>query len=197
MVAVAYFVAAKLSLRFALVEQNVTPFWPPTGIALVALLIWGRPMWPAVAVAALAVNAPISELPAALATAAGNTLAPFVAAELLRAFRFRLELDRVRDALAIVFLAAPAMVISATIGSLALVVSGVHPDVGFGTAWAVWLAGDATGILTVAPFLLAMRLFRTDPWQQRSQYVEAAMLFVGVLAVGLLMVRTRSASCSS
>ena len=110
-------------------------------------------MWPAVAVAALAVNAPISELPAALATAAGNTLAPFVAAELLRAFRFRLELDRVRDALAIVFLAAPAMVISATIGSLALVVSGVHPDVGFGTAWAVWLAGDATGILTVAPFL--------------------------------------------
>ncbi len=129
-VAVAYFVAAKLSLRFALVEKNVTPFWPPTGIALVALLIWGRSMWPAIAVAALAVNAPISDQLATLATAAGNTLAPVVAAELLRAVRFRLEMDRVRDALAIVFLAAPAMVISATIGSLALVLSGVKPTGG-------------------------------------------------------------------
>jgi integral membrane sensor domain MASE1/anti-sigma regulatory factor (Ser/Thr protein kinase) len=191
-VAVAYYIAGWLSLQFALVKENVTPFWPPTGIALVALLVWGRSMWPAVAVAALAVNAPINDSwLAALATAAGNTLAPVVAAELLRAVRFRLELDRVRDAMAIVFLAAPAMVISATIGSLALVLSGVNPEGGFVTAWAVWFAGDATGILTVAPFLLAMRLFRTDPWHQRSQYVESAVLLVVVLGVGLLMVTTR------
>src|SRR4029453_3972206 len=101
-VAVAYYIAGWLSLQVALVKENVTPFWPPTGIALVALLIWGRSMWPAVAVAALAVNAPINDSwLAAARTPAGNTLAAVAAAEVLRAVRFRLELDRVRDAMAI------------------------------------------------------------------------------------------------
>jgi integral membrane sensor domain MASE1 len=44
----AYYVAARLSLRIALIEENVTPLWPPTGIALVAFLTLGRRMWPGV-----------------------------------------------------------------------------------------------------------------------------------------------------
>jgi len=74
-------VAAVLGSRLALTERNVTPLWPPTGIAVVALLIFGWRVWPGVALAALAVNLPISTNGlAAAATAAGNTLAPIVAA---------------------------------------------------------------------------------------------------------------------
>src|SRR2546425_667021 len=83
-VAGAYSLAPRLGLHFALVEHNVTPFWPPTGIALVAFLIFGSRMWPAIALAALLVNLPISQTPfAAAATAAGNALAPLVAARIL------------------------------------------------------------------------------------------------------------------
>jgi integral membrane sensor domain MASE1 len=57
-VAITYYAAARLSLAFALVHGQVTPVWPPTGIAVVAFLALGPRMWPAVAVAALAVNLP-------------------------------------------------------------------------------------------------------------------------------------------
>src|SRR5918992_3646530 len=71
----AYWGAAELSLRVALVERNVTPVWPPTGIALVAFLLLGPRMWPAILAAAFLVNAPISDsVVEALAIAAGNTL---------------------------------------------------------------------------------------------------------------------------
>ena len=101
----AYYVAAVLGLRLALIERNVTPLWPPTGIAVVAILIFGWRVWPGIALAALAVNLPISTNGlAAVATAAGNTLAPIVAALLLVRVGFRREIDRLQDALAIVFL---------------------------------------------------------------------------------------------
>src|SRR5207302_7690293 len=117
LVVAAYWLAARLSLNLALVHGQVTPLWPPTGIALVAFLLIGRRAWPAVAIAAFAVNLPIG--PTALwaaAIAAGNTFAPLVAAELLRRVGFHTELDRLRDAIAIILIGAlGGMVISATV----------------------------------------------------------------------------------
>jgi PAS domain S-box-containing protein len=158
----AYYVAARLSLGLSLVEENITPLWPPTGIALVGFLLFGRRLWPAVAVAALAVNAPISaSLWAAGVTAVGNTLAPLVAATLLRRTGFRLRLDRLRDALDLVFLGALlSTLISATIGAGTLVASGAIEREAFPAAWSVWWAGDAMGILVVAPFLLMLATLR-------------------------------------
>src|SRR5512132_2481868 len=77
LVAVAYYTAAKLGLRLALVGRNITPFWPPTVIAVVSFLVIVMSVWPGVALATFLVIHPISisVLPAA-ATAAGNTLAP-------------------------------------------------------------------------------------------------------------------------
>src|SRR5947199_7575920 len=94
-VALAYWLAAMVSLRLALVHGQVTPVWPPTGIALVAILVFGSRVWPAIAVAALAVNLPIGPNPlGAVCIAAGNTLAPVAAAALMRRATFRMELDR-------------------------------------------------------------------------------------------------------
>ena len=81
-VAFAYYVAARLGLRVALIERNVTPLWPPTGIALVAFLVFGRALWPGVALAAFAVNLPISTNGlAAVVTAALAWLRPRCGAE--------------------------------------------------------------------------------------------------------------------
>jgi integral membrane sensor domain MASE1 len=60
-VAAAYVVGARLGLELAIVNGQVTPVWPPTGIALVAILIFGTRVWPAIAIAAFAVNLPPSK----------------------------------------------------------------------------------------------------------------------------------------
>ena len=186
----AYYAAARLGLRVALIERNVTPLWPPTGIALVAFLVYGRAVWPGVALAALAVNLPIStNALAAGATAAGNTLAPLVAVSLLVSVGFRREIDRLWDAVDIVFLGALlSMLISASVGAGILVLSGAISANEFPGAWAVWWTGDAMGVLVVAPFLLS--LFQR-PWSGSLQErTEGAALLLLVAVVSFLVMNT-------
>ena len=189
-VALAYYVAARLGLRLALIERNVTPLWPPTGIALVAFLVFGRAVWPGVALAAFAVNLPISTNGlAAAATAAGNTLAPLAAASLLVSVGFRKEIDRLWDAVDIVFLGALlSMLISASVGAGTLVLSGAISANEFPGAWAVWWTGDAMGVLVVAPFLLS--LFQR-PWSgSLRERTEGAALLLLVAVVSFLVMHT-------
>lgn len=191
-VAAAYYFAARLSLHFALVGENVTPVWPPTGIALVALLIWGRRLWPAVAIAAFAVNLPISPTPAAAGLiAAGNTIAPLAASGLLARTGFRKELDRLRDALALVILGAlVGMSISATVGATTLVVSGVIPKSGFLATWTVWWTGDAMGVLMFAPLLFFMRVKVRSSMMPLHRSVHAGLLIAATCAASTIAFRT-------
>src|SRR6266849_329724 len=184
-VTLAYWLAAIASLRLALVHGQVTPIWPPTGIALVAILVFGRRVWPAVFVAALAVNLPIGPSPLGAAfIAAGNTLAPLTAAALLTRAGFRIELDRLRDASAIILLGAlVAMTISATIGTTVLVVSGAVPVDGFWSTWAVWWAGDAMGVLLVAPFILSLlpNAGAPEPTLRSGAELVALLFAIGIV----------------
>lgn len=177
-----YYVGARLGLQLSLVDDNVTPLWPPTGIALAAFLVYGRSVWPGAAVAAFLVNLPISATPlAAAATAVGNVAAPLVAATLLARFGFDRHLARKRDAYLIVFPAAlVSMLISATIGTATLVATDTVEPERFPGAWAVWWTGDAMGVLTVAPLLLALPLFREEARWSARQWAEAGALLVCV-----------------
>ena len=187
-VAAVYYLAARLGLNLALVHGQVTPIWPPTGIALVAILTFGRPIWPAITLAAFAVNLPLGPSPLGAAViAAGNTAAPLASAELLRRVGFHLELDRLRDAVAIVVLGGLfGMTISATVGSTVLMLSGAVGLGQFGSTWAVWWAGDAMGVLLVAPFLLSFwpRHGGRLDWPRRAEL--AAMLAVVALVTYFL-----------
>jgi PAS domain S-box-containing protein len=180
---VLYYLAARIGLRLAVVEENITPLWPPTGLALVAFLRYGRRLWPGVAIAAFLVNLPITNFPAALITAAGNTVAPMLAAWLLERVGFRQQIDRVRDVAALVVLAALlSMTVSATIGTAALELSSATPLEGFWTAWSAWWAGDAMGILVVAPFLLCVLTWReVEPklgWRRLPEALALLVLLV-------------------
>jgi signal transduction histidine kinase len=181
-VALAYWFAAGVSLKLALVHGQVTPIWPPTGIALVAILVLGGRVWPAVFLAALAVNLPIGPSPlGAAAIAAGNTLAPLTAAALLQRVGFRIELDRLRDAAAIIALGAlVAMTISATVGTSVLVQSGAVPSDRFWSTWAVWWTGDAMGVLLVAPFLLSLLPKARSPAPTLRMAAELGSVLVGI-----------------
>jgi serine phosphatase RsbU (regulator of sigma subunit)/anti-sigma regulatory factor (Ser/Thr protein kinase) len=188
-VAVAYYLGALLGLRLALVADIVTPLWPPTGIALVAFLVLGRKVWPAVTIAALAVNVPVADSwLAGVLMAAGNTLAPMFAAWLLTRVGFRRQLDRQEDAMAIVFLGALAgMTVSATVGTCALLLTRRIGSTQAPTTWFVWWTGDAMGVLLVAPFLLALPLLVRSRWTT-ARWVEAGTVLALALGTSLVAV---------
>src|SRR5208337_5279061 len=52
----AYFVAGRIGLSVPFTSGNVSPVWPPAGIALAAILVWGYRVWPGIALAAFLVN---------------------------------------------------------------------------------------------------------------------------------------------
>ncbi|WP_433476325.1 MASE1 domain-containing protein [Spirillospora sp. CA-142024] len=184
-VMVAYYVAAKVGLQQQLVRGQVTPFWPPTGIALVALMFWGPRMWPGIALGAFLVNVSLGPgIVPVLAITAGNTLAPVCAYLLLRRAGFRPALDRLQDALALVFLGAlGGMLISATVGTGVLLASGAVSAHEFWPTWSVWWTGDAMGILIIAPFLLAARTARWPRGVPVLRWAEAVALLGGTAAV--------------
>jgi integral membrane sensor domain MASE1 len=188
-VAVAYYLTAKLGLQQELVGDQVTPYWPPTGVALVALLVLGIRIWPGIALGAFVVNATIgSSIIAATLITVGNTVAPVCAFLLLRWVGFRPQIDRRRDAVALVFLGAlGGMLLSATIGTAALLLTDSIQVNDFWSTWSVWWAGDAMGVLVVTPFLLViltnLRVPRGVPW---LRWVEGGCLFASTLVVSIV-----------
>ncbi len=155
--AAVYYGAARIGLSYASIGHSISLVWPPTGVALAALVALGYRFWPGVAVGAFFANAmtPIS-LPAAAGIAVGNTLEALVAAYLIqRAAGARPRLDDMRTVRALVLAAAPlGSLVSATSGVATLWVAGELPLRTVGSALAVWWTGDVLGALVVAPVLL-------------------------------------------
>ncbi len=159
-VAVCYFAAGRLGLLGSLVVEGavVTPIWPPTGVAVAALLLLGARVWPGVALGSFLVIASITAPgPATLVTVASNTVAPLCSFLLLRRVGFRLDMARLRDGLWLVFLGGfAAMLISATAGvGLQVATDSLHTSE-FWAVWLAWWVGDTMGVLLVAPLLLVL-----------------------------------------
>lgn len=159
-VALCYYAAGRLGLHGRLTVEGVvvTPIWPPTGVAVAALLVFGTSVWPGIAVGSLLVIASLTTPQlATLVTVAGNTVAPLCAYLMLRRVGFRLGISRLRDGLALVFLGGlGAMLISATSGVGLQVLTGGLAQGEFWSVWLAWWVGDAMGVLLVTPLLLVL-----------------------------------------
>src|SRR2546422_8080872 len=106
--AAVYLGAAKLGLSLALEgAAQVTAVWPPTGIALAALLLGGYRLWPGIAFGAFLVNVSVgAPVLVACGMAMGNTLEALVGSGVLvRGAGFRPALNRLRDIVGLVVLA--------------------------------------------------------------------------------------------
>ncbi len=182
-----YVAAAKLGIHLSVAHGVITPVWPPTGIALAALLIFGPRMWPAVAAGALIANATSGvSIWVAAAIAVGNTLEAVVGAWLLRRVGFRNALDRARDVLALTLLAGLfATTIAATNGVTTLAISGSDAASPYGEAWLLWWLGDAMGALLVTPLILVWsRLPRGLP---NAKIAEGLGLMAALAAVSAVV----------
>src|SRR5213080_4321608 len=185
-VAIGYLGAAKLGLLAAVAQKVVSSAWPPSGVALAALLLLGLRYWPGIAVGAFLLNW-TSGVPAggAAGIALGNTLEAVCAVWLLRRLvAFRPSLDRLRDVVGLVTLAAlVSTTLSATIGIASLWASGMVERAALRHLWFVWWSGDALGDVLVAPLLLTWAR-ATRPAGRRPE--AAALVALLVLLTALL-----------
>lgn len=192
-VAGAYYLGGHLGLMRQVVVDGavVTPLWPPTGIALAAVLWLGPRVWPGIALGTLVTVSEIGDAftLSRLAIMFGNTIAPLASYALLRKVGFRSELERLRDGVCLVFLGAFAgMLISAGIGSFTLLLDGKVPPGRFWLVGSSWWAGDAMGVLVVTPVLLVLRGVR---WPRPSdRWLEASVLAAVVVVSSLIATRT-------
>ncbi len=155
-----YFVAGKLALRLAFVHTSASAVWPSSGIALAALLLFGRGLWPAVFVGAFLVNATTAgSLAACAGIASGSTLAAVIGAWLVERYAGGVRLaEESRTVFRFAFLAALGTVVSASIGVLSLVLDGSTGGRDLASIWLTWWTGDTLGDLVVAPVLLLWAL---------------------------------------
>ncbi len=181
-----YGVAAIVGLSYAVVGNAVSLVWAPSGIALAALLVFGYRMVFAVALGAFLANVWAgTPFLVAAAIATGNASEAFVGAFLLmRLAHFRSALDRRRDVLALVILAAIfSTMVSASLGVGALVLGGIVSLNEYATAWTKWWLGDMMGVLVVTPALLVW-LSPTQTALSRLKVVEVCFMMAALLAVG-------------
>src|SRR5215213_1432949 len=160
-VAIVYFAAAELGLSLASLHSNVTPVWPPTGIAIASLLIFGRRIWPGIFLGALAANL-LTDIPvgSSIGIAIGNTLEALTACWLLqRATSWQSAFDSVGGVMRfVVYAAVVAPLVGATIGSLSLCFGDPKEWARFPWLWLTWWMGDGFGALIVSPLLLSWSL---------------------------------------
>jgi signal transduction histidine kinase len=185
--AVTYAVVARLGLGVEALGGLATLVWPPTGVALAALVVFGVRLWPGVTLGALIANVGAGA-PAGVATgiAVGNTLEAVLGATIvLRTVGFERGLGTLKSVMAIVLSAFGSTVVSATVGVASMLGGHVISAEQLASTWLSWWLGDVIGALVVAPLLLNLSAPGMD-WF-RTKHGEAFLLgFLLMLTVILV-----------
>ena len=156
----AYFLTGKLAASMlGLVKAEASPVWPPAGIALAALLLQGRRIWPGITLGSLLLSCTVAVgIPSTVivTSAFSVTLQALAGETLLSRFGFSTKLDRLRDVLGLIAGAVIATFLGSTISNLSACIFGwVEWSNLFRNWWTMWL-GDGMGILIVTPVLLTL-----------------------------------------
>jgi PAS domain S-box-containing protein len=184
-VAVLCFVTARFGWFLASQQHGVSPFWPPSGVALALLMLWGRRQWPSVLVGTMAAHVLAGAIsPLTLTSAVANTAEAFLGATIVRRGQgFDASLRRLDD-LAILLLAiVVGTFVGSTAGAGAICIYGRAPWAEFERLMIMWWMGDGMGALLLTPLILTW-----STWKPRipkpSVWIEAAVMLSALLLAG-------------
>ena len=196
--AAAYGVVGKLSLLLAIPPGYSTAIWPPSGIALAGVLVYGTRVWPGIWLGSFMVNgwaafdaangaAILISVLIPTVIGLGAALQALVGAFLVRrGVGFPTALDHGREILIFLLLGGPvSCLISASVGVTTLIVSGQILWATFPLQWGTWWVGDTLGILIVTPLVLSWLAEPQPIWRRRRLSVALPLAGALVLAVGV------------
>jgi len=183
-----YFITARLGLMLGAVSGFATFVWPPSGISLAALFIFGTELWPGIALGAFFANWSLgAPFGVAAGIALGNTLEAMTGVFLLRRFGFLTSLENLRSVLGLVLPATVlSTIVSASIGVISLFLGGKLPSAALGATWLAWWLGDVMGNLIVAPFLFVWSS-KVSLRKEPRQITEASLVMLGMLFCGIFV----------
>jgi PAS domain S-box-containing protein len=191
-VAIAYAATGLLGLAVPYVGSTITLVWPPTGIAIAALVRWRARAAGGVAIGAFAVNLIIGASPQlAAAIAVGNTLGPLLVMHLLARIGFDPRFARQRDVLGFGIVVPLGMIVTATGGVVSLFTLGGLPGAGLLSAWLAWWLGDTVGAMVVGPLLMtavdAAHVARPARPGRRARLLEIVLVWAATAATSVLV----------
>lgn len=196
LVAAAYFLVAGASLALAIPPGYATAVWPPSGLALAAILLLGNRVWPGIWIGAALANAAVETalFPAPL-IAAGNTLEALATAALIRRHVGDPgQFERIDSVVRFVLACALCATIAATIAVLGLAaMHGLSWEESFRNWW-TWWQGDTTGMIILAPLILSW-MKRNSAWWPANRRMEAAA-FGALLLLAAAAIATGDSSQS-
>src|SRR6188472_2891303 len=150
LIALAYYLAGRVGLELAYLNGAVAALWPPAGLGLAVLFLYGVRLWPGIVIGDLLLGDFSTPLGTVLGQTVGNTLAVVLAALLLRRLTHgRAALERVVDVLALLACALVAALVSAAFGPTSLRLGDVISTDELARVFRTWTLSDASGVLVV------------------------------------------------
>jgi PAS domain S-box-containing protein len=197
-VALLYCLTARLGRLAAPPPGIATVVWPPSGIALAALLILGNRVWPGIWIGAFLSNdwhalphAGATEgfrfIAAGIGIDTGSLLQALAGAGLIRKFIGKANpFDRFKQSIVFVAIALTMCFISSTAGVASLYLGGMLPrDAIFDRLW-TWWVGETGGVLVVTPLALTFHYLGWPKWN-RSRWLEALIVLGAGTAFAVLL----------
>ncbi|MDD5057552.1 MAG: EAL domain-containing protein [Sideroxydans sp.] len=187
LLALVYFAAAQIGLKLALSHHTVTLFWPPSGIALAALLILGWRVFPAIIIGEFfAILGNDMSVSGAFGIACGNAVEGLLGYYWLHRFGFDVRMRNLRDVgMLFVFGVVLSPPLAAVNGALWvwLATGGSWID-GLQTVQYWWM-GDALGIALFTPLILSWLRGDTVRWTRERVRRGVFMAFVLLVACAI------------
>ncbi len=182
-VAIAYFLAARLSLALLAKPDGVAVFWPAAGVATGILIgVGSAARWPVVVgvmTATLVANLlGDRNLWSSVSFAVANSMEAVIVAGLIERFHGSpFQLDQLRRVVGLFVATAVGTMVSGFVGTLGFVLfhSSTAP---IATIWLHWFASDALGTITVAPLVIGIASLLRDVPPRRELAEGASALAV-------------------
>jgi PAS domain S-box-containing protein len=179
-----YFLGGLLGKQASFLSGSIALVWPPAGIALAAILLFGYRFWPGVALGAVLFSF-MNGMPLGFftfGTALGNTMGAIVCTFLLRRIiSFDNAMERTRDVAGYIGLACfLGTTVNAAFNVVSLVYAGTVSWADLFPTILEWWVPNALAGLVVAPFLITWATPSALRWHPRL-VVEAVVCGMGLM----------------
>ena len=201
LLALIYAASGKAALLLAIPPGYATAIFPPSGIALAAVLVWGWRVAPGVWLGSWLLNLWLQlasgqsvtlhgmAIPAIIGV--GASLQTVAAAAVLQRLLLRpLHLDNARDILRFLLVGcAVGACISPSVGVTLLWWMGLVSSSAYVINWTSWWIGDALGVVIATPLTLLLISPERELWRRRRWVLSLSIGLVASLVI-VVFVRT-------
>jgi len=198
--AVLYYFAGKLALSLSLPPSYATAIWPPAGIGLGAVLLWGYRVLPGIFLAELLIHYEVYDISALLESPLellvfflspiNSVIRSWLGCVLVKKFAgYPNTLISTRLIILFFLLAGPvATFLPAILSIYGLILTGIIIEQDLVFSFLTWWMDDCTGIVVFTPLFLIIFDRSHRIWQQRlfSLGLPLTVIFV-ITAIGYLL----------